>query len=344
VYNIADPLAADPRNPMPDTRVGTTAGTSFSSPYVAGVAALTWAANPALSAAQVEDILLRATHTTSADSRVHRWVNALGAVMTAAGRDTPPFLRILNRDFTVPQGATIDLSAVVEELQRQPVTVVWRRGGAVVGMGTRVNLGTASWPLGQNIVEAQATDSAGNASAIDTVRVTVNAPMSPPVSVLIAGASTGALCPRGPDVGDAEFNGGPDIQVDVTLSLSPDRTQVIARVDFRATETNPGGNSEVRETFHRTLHTAAPGETILSIASPTTFSHRFTGPGGGFHVEIFECVEGPVATAMFPSGLVRETRIIGDTPGNDISPDGDCRCDTRIEDILFHPIEIVVAR
>ncbi|MCC6145707.1 MAG: S8/S53 family peptidase, partial [Candidatus Hydrogenedentes bacterium] len=50
-------------------------GTSFSSPFAAGVAALVWAANPSLSAGQVRDIL-RDNARTSSDPTVGRYINA----------------------------------------------------------------------------------------------------------------------------------------------------------------------------------------------------------------------------------------------------------------------------
>ncbi|PYE52942.1 S8 family peptidase [Deinococcus yavapaiensis] len=60
-------------------------GTSFSSPFVAGVAALVKAANPSLSANEVERILMTTAHTGSPDSRVPRWVNANLAVSSVLG-------------------------------------------------------------------------------------------------------------------------------------------------------------------------------------------------------------------------------------------------------------------
>lgn len=58
-------------------------GTSVATPFVAGVAALVMAANPALSVDQVSRILMETAHTGSPDRSVHRWVNALGAVRRA---------------------------------------------------------------------------------------------------------------------------------------------------------------------------------------------------------------------------------------------------------------------
>ncbi len=59
-------------------------GTSFSSPFVAGVAALVWAANPSLSASDVRNILKTTAHS-SPDNRVKRYVDAYAAVSKALG-------------------------------------------------------------------------------------------------------------------------------------------------------------------------------------------------------------------------------------------------------------------
>ena len=70
-------------------------GTSFASPFAAGVAALVWAAEPSLGAGQVMDILVRTAHTRG-DGRVDRWIDARAAVVAALG-DAPPFVRIICR-------------------------------------------------------------------------------------------------------------------------------------------------------------------------------------------------------------------------------------------------------
>lgn len=68
-------------------------GTSFSSPFAAGIAALIWAANPSLDDTQVANTLLQQAHN-SPDKNVARYVNARAAVRSAFGANVPPFLTI----------------------------------------------------------------------------------------------------------------------------------------------------------------------------------------------------------------------------------------------------------
>lgn len=82
-----------------------TQGTSFSSPYVAGVAALMLAANPKLTNLQIEGILSNSLATT--DPTVTAVVDARAAILRAFG-NVPPAVRI-----TAPtDGATVDYGSV----------------------------------------------------------------------------------------------------------------------------------------------------------------------------------------------------------------------------------------
>ena len=68
-------------------------GTSYSAPFVAGVAALVWAANPSLSPDDVENILIATAHK-STDTTVNRYVDAFSAVKTALGGHLAPSIVI----------------------------------------------------------------------------------------------------------------------------------------------------------------------------------------------------------------------------------------------------------
>ena len=86
-------------------RASITQGTSFSSPYVAGVAALMLAANPQLTNLQIEGILSNSLATT--DPTVTAVVDARTA-MTRAFVNVPPAVRIT----TPTDGSTVDYGAV----------------------------------------------------------------------------------------------------------------------------------------------------------------------------------------------------------------------------------------
>lgn len=76
--------------------VSRVSGTSFASPFVAGVAALVWAADPTLSNREVEDILYDTAHAGSSSANVPRWVNAFGAVTEALGGVPEPYVEVLS--------------------------------------------------------------------------------------------------------------------------------------------------------------------------------------------------------------------------------------------------------
>lgn len=79
-------VGPDPDNPA--NAAYSISGTSFSSPYVAGVAALVKAADPDLNADQIEAILLETAHVSS-DDEVDIYVNAGAAVRLALGSLSP---------------------------------------------------------------------------------------------------------------------------------------------------------------------------------------------------------------------------------------------------------------
>ena len=82
-------------------------GTSFSSPFAAGVAALVWAADLDQSASDVEDALLDHAKT-SPDDEVGRVVDALGAVRSVLG-NVPPTIDVVRPS----PGDELDLNATV---------------------------------------------------------------------------------------------------------------------------------------------------------------------------------------------------------------------------------------
>ena len=174
VWSVADAVAADETNADPDGRAGIVTGTSFAAPYVAGVAALVWAANPGLNADQVAQIVIDTAHTDSGDARVPRWVNALGAVQESVGGNTPPWIRIVapSDGASFPRGRTsIRFAADVEDLEGDDLTITWTSTLEAEPIGTGTSFNRIDLAFGTHTITATASD--GTFSASDTISITV---------------------------------------------------------------------------------------------------------------------------------------------------------------------------
>jgi hypothetical protein len=110
--------------PADDATYGS--GTSYSSPYTAGIAALIWAAEPRLGAGDVVDILYETAHS-SPDGDVERIVNAYDAVKRTIG-NVPPYVEITSpgNGSTFSAGSeSIPLEARIEDLEDDVDTISW---------------------------------------------------------------------------------------------------------------------------------------------------------------------------------------------------------------------------
>jgi len=100
----------------PDNQVRSVSGTSFSSPFAAGVAAMIWAANPDLGADEVESILMETAHS-SPDDEVKRYVNALGGIRAALG-NVPPSIDVFgNSEITRMLNQEVRLNVLVSDFE-----------------------------------------------------------------------------------------------------------------------------------------------------------------------------------------------------------------------------------
>ncbi|MBL8348557.1 MAG: S8 family serine peptidase [Rubrivivax sp.] len=123
-----------------------TGGTSVSTPFVAGIAALVWAANPSLSPGQVESILIE-TANPSPDAQVRRVVNAAAAVRRALGPGRP-------RIFEWPQTALL-------RTLNEPLSVSLNNPGLLFSYDANIRAyASAPGPMGLSVASSDGRDTA----------------------------------------------------------------------------------------------------------------------------------------------------------------------------------------
>lgn len=146
-------------------------GTSFSSPFVAGVAALVWAADPGLGADEVEDILMRTAHEPEADAG--RRVNALAAVLEALGNVAPTFDLPGSLTALLNLPAQLSITPIDIEDPFPCCTVTWSSDvdGA---LGTGWSIERTFTTTGSRTITVTATDSGGASTTRTTVLNVVN--------------------------------------------------------------------------------------------------------------------------------------------------------------------------
>ena len=161
-------------------------GTSFATPFVAGVATLVMAANPDLSDDEVRNILMDSAHSgmpladrTRAGSS--RWVDAFEAVRRALGVEVKlPAITIEKPDAGKVFGINdwVDLRATATDFVGRPLSIVWT-GDVAGALGTSGSgaTNTVSLAPGTHEIIAWTTDFMGNAAH---AKVTIELRDSPP--------------------------------------------------------------------------------------------------------------------------------------------------------------------
>jgi hypothetical protein len=213
-------------------------GTSFSAPVTAGVAALVIAANPNLSAAQVQDILKQ-----SADDRgAAGWDTSFGAGRVNAGRAvsfalgvnvsvvdaTPPTVGIVSPGLMATVGGTTTVQLSASD-NAGVASVRLEVDGVLVGKVTSSPY-TMTWNTtllsdGTHTLRAVATDTSGNTASAERAVTVRNTPDTTAPIVTITGPAAGTL-----------VNG--NVSVTVNASDNVGVTRVELYVDGKLTSTS----------------------------------------------------------------------------------------------------------
>ena len=164
-------------------------GTSYSSPFAAGVAALIWAANPNLSANQVESILM-STARSSTDPNVNRVVNAYGAVRKVLGNIAPTINIIKPADgVSVEHGGLneVEFEAEVFDFEDRDscCEVTWTSNLDGL-MGKGLSIKHTFQTVGTHVITAVAKDSQ---DAKKSTQISVIVQNTPPVAQIIKPSS-----------------------------------------------------------------------------------------------------------------------------------------------------------
>jgi serine protease len=174
-------IGATPDN----TAIRRASGTSFSTPFVAGVAALIWAADPSLSADQVQHILLETSHHTNNITGTIGGlrVNALGAIQRILGH--PPTIAVSRVGFTgtAPLNRDFQIDAIASDPDVSDCcTISWNPvPGAdipIVG-GRRATYRFTT--AGDKTITATARDTTGNTISSS---ITISVLNNPPVATM----------------------------------------------------------------------------------------------------------------------------------------------------------------
>ena len=179
-------------------------GTSYSAPFVSGVAALVWAANPNLTDDEVEQILIDTANTSPLTSNVPRWVNAYRAVLEALP-DDPPFVAVHANTgacaddpmvLCVSRGTDLVVTATVDDDTSNNIDVVWQ-SDRVGQLGSGRQITRNDLDFGAHVIRATATDVNGFSNYAE---LTVRVENDQPPTVQITQPTDRAVFPQGQDI------------------------------------------------------------------------------------------------------------------------------------------------
>lgn len=187
-------------------------GTSFSSPFAAGVAALIWAANPFMAAGTVEDILMRTAHHSD-DPDVSGIVNAYDGVRAALGNIHPEIdLVSPTNGREIELGLPVQLRVNVSDFEdggSACCDVVWSTGDGTV-LGLTADVEVVFDETGPYQLTATVTDQDGATSSVTTSIQVRNSPPTMTISNPVPSATVFRGIPFGVSGSSFDINlGGP---------------------------------------------------------------------------------------------------------------------------------------
>lgn len=168
-------VGPDPDSPNNEAQVKN--GTSFSSPFAAGVAALIWAADMSQGASDVENILFESAKSSS-DDKVGLVIDALAAVQLALG-NVPPAVDVIRPSpgDEIHLNETVFFDAIVNDFEDGVgcCDVTWTSNlDGQLGTGTGTSNSFAS--IGARVVSVVAVDSEGGRTTVEIPITVVNDP------------------------------------------------------------------------------------------------------------------------------------------------------------------------
>ncbi len=237
--------------------IGRGCGTSYASPFVAGVAALLRVADPSISASGIVDTLYQTAHLGGLGPGVggnQRRIDAHMAVASALGVTwTPPTISISTEGGTFPVDEVISLSASASSYVGEPVAIRWHSNidGFLNDFPSLASIGANLSP-GDHLIQATAVDRRG-LSSTDAINIKID--NKPPI-VTIINPEDGLAIYEGAALSMVAYTHDPDIFVNAAL---PDEA-----VEWSITE----AGSEVW---------SGTGHSLITALDPGTYEITLTG-------------------------------------------------------------------
>lgn len=184
-----------------------------------------------------------------------------------------------------------------------------------------------------------------------------------PTIIKVPSIHTGELCFKnnGNGMADRDFNGGPKIEVKCSLKFAENNTSIIAEVIVNLTENIDESNpTKGRVIYTKNIFVCPDSFKIIGFKDTVTNNDikmnvdeinnvnyiKETGTNAKKQYLPFFCKEGKLLEYKRDEkkNFIKSIRLIADTPFRDITDDNNCKCDSKILDIEFHPFMVIMKR